>query len=99
MGNFDFVRQTLPSVHDDCARAESYLATTKLPRRRPEIEVSWSHQGWLSRRRTALNYLDRASIDAGQCGIPQTSGPQPNTLVFSDRNKPISLQPALAIGC
>lgn len=25
MGNFDFVRQSLPSVHDDCARAESYL--------------------------------------------------------------------------
>ena len=27
MGNFDFVRQTLPSLHDDCARAESYLAS------------------------------------------------------------------------
>lgn len=25
MGNFDFVRQTLPSVYGDCARAESYL--------------------------------------------------------------------------
>jgi type I restriction enzyme R subunit len=25
--NFDFVRQTLPSIHDDCARAESYLAS------------------------------------------------------------------------
>ncbi|MGY1552774.1 DEAD/DEAH box helicase family protein [Microbacterium sp. A588] len=25
MGNFDFVRQTLPHVHDDCVRAESYL--------------------------------------------------------------------------
>ncbi|MGB7239589.1 MAG: DUF4145 domain-containing protein, partial [Rhodococcus sp. (in: high G+C Gram-positive bacteria)] len=27
MGNFDFVRQTVPSLHDDCARAESYLAS------------------------------------------------------------------------
>ncbi|RPF26665.1 DEAD/DEAH box helicase family protein [Georgenia muralis] len=27
MGNFDFVRQTLPPIHDDCARAESYLAS------------------------------------------------------------------------
>lgn len=27
MGNFDFVRQTLPSLHDDCARAESYLSS------------------------------------------------------------------------
>ncbi|MGL5866879.1 MAG: DEAD/DEAH box helicase family protein, partial [Dermatophilaceae bacterium] len=27
MANFDFVRQTLPSIHDDCARAESYLAS------------------------------------------------------------------------
>ena len=27
MGNFDFVRQTLPSVADDCARAESYLSS------------------------------------------------------------------------
>ncbi|CAG7844537.1 Putative DNA repair helicase RadD [Pseudoclavibacter triregionum] len=26
MGNFDFVRQTMPELHDDCARAESYLA-------------------------------------------------------------------------
>ena len=25
MGNFDFVRQSIPSLHDDCARAESYL--------------------------------------------------------------------------
>lgn len=25
MGNFDFVQTTLPSVHPDCARAESYL--------------------------------------------------------------------------
>lgn len=27
MGNFTFVSQTLPSIHDDCARAESYLAS------------------------------------------------------------------------
>ena len=27
MGNFDFVRQTLPSLHGDCARAESYLSS------------------------------------------------------------------------
>ncbi len=27
MGNFNFVRQTLPSMHDDCARAESYLSS------------------------------------------------------------------------
>lgn len=27
MGNFDFVRQTLPSLHDDCVRAESYLSS------------------------------------------------------------------------
>lgn len=27
MGNFDFVCQTLPSLHDDCARAESYLVS------------------------------------------------------------------------
>lgn len=27
VGNFDFVRTTLPSVHDDCVRAESYLAS------------------------------------------------------------------------
>ena len=27
MGNFDFVRQTLPALHNDCARAESYLST------------------------------------------------------------------------
>ena len=27
MGNFDFVQQTLPSAHDDCARAESYVTT------------------------------------------------------------------------
>ncbi|WP_336922906.1 DEAD/DEAH box helicase family protein [Aquipuribacter sp. SD81] len=27
MGNFDFVRQTLPSVHEDCVRAESYLSS------------------------------------------------------------------------
>ncbi|WP_300006945.1 DEAD/DEAH box helicase family protein [Pseudonocardia sp.] len=27
MGNFDFARATLPSVHPDCARAESYLPT------------------------------------------------------------------------
>ncbi|MFV0633988.1 DEAD/DEAH box helicase family protein [Demequina sp.] len=27
VGNFDFVQQTLPSVHGDCARAESYLAS------------------------------------------------------------------------
>ncbi|MFX4272648.1 DEAD/DEAH box helicase family protein [Propionibacteriaceae bacterium Y1685] len=27
MGNFDFVRETLPSIHGDCARAESYLAS------------------------------------------------------------------------
>ncbi|WP_313405018.1 DEAD/DEAH box helicase family protein [Aeromicrobium sp.] len=27
MSNFAFVRQTLPSIHDDCARAESYLAS------------------------------------------------------------------------
>ncbi|WP_370039455.1 DEAD/DEAH box helicase family protein [Nocardioides sp.] len=27
MGNFDFVRQALPSLHDDCARAESYLSS------------------------------------------------------------------------
>lgn len=27
MGNFDFVQQTLPSVHHDCARAESYVST------------------------------------------------------------------------
>src|SRR6478736_4197625 len=27
MGNFDFVQQTLPSIHDDCARAESYVTT------------------------------------------------------------------------
>ncbi|MDH6681027.1 type I restriction enzyme R subunit [Rhodococcus sp. LBL1] len=26
MGNFDFVRETLPAVHADCARAESYLS-------------------------------------------------------------------------
>jgi type I restriction enzyme, R subunit len=25
VGNFDFVRETLPSLHDDCARAESHL--------------------------------------------------------------------------
>ncbi|TAK69203.1 MAG: DUF4145 domain-containing protein [Actinomycetota bacterium] len=27
MTNFDFVRQTLPSIHDDCRRAESYLSS------------------------------------------------------------------------
>ncbi|MGE0304250.1 MAG: DEAD/DEAH box helicase family protein [Acidimicrobiia bacterium] len=27
MSNFDFVRQTLPLLHDDCARAESYLVS------------------------------------------------------------------------
>ncbi|WP_417374398.1 DEAD/DEAH box helicase family protein [Glutamicibacter protophormiae] len=27
VGNFDFVRRTLPSLHDDCARAESYLSS------------------------------------------------------------------------
>lgn len=27
MPNFAFVRQTLPSIHDDCARAESYMAS------------------------------------------------------------------------
>src|SRR3954447_2002483 len=27
MGNFDFVQQTLPALHGDCARAESYLAS------------------------------------------------------------------------
>ena len=27
MTNFDFVRTTLPSVHADCARAESYLSS------------------------------------------------------------------------
>lgn len=27
MSNFDFVRQTLPSLHDDCVRAESYLSS------------------------------------------------------------------------
>lgn len=27
MGNFDFVRATLPPVHPDCARAESYLSS------------------------------------------------------------------------
>ncbi|NYI71996.1 type I restriction enzyme R subunit [Naumannella cuiyingiana] len=27
MSNFDFVRQTLPSIHDDCVRAESYLSS------------------------------------------------------------------------
>ncbi|MFB2585850.1 DEAD/DEAH box helicase family protein [Herbiconiux liukaitaii] len=27
MGNFDFVRQTLPNLHDGCARAESYLSS------------------------------------------------------------------------
>ena len=27
MGNFDFVQQTLPLAHSDCARAESYLST------------------------------------------------------------------------
>lgn len=27
MGNFDFARQTLPTLHEDCARAESYLAS------------------------------------------------------------------------
>ncbi|TCI98637.1 DEAD/DEAH box helicase family protein [Aeromicrobium sp. IC_218] len=27
MGNFDFVRRTLPSLHDDCARGESYLSS------------------------------------------------------------------------
>ncbi len=27
MGNFDFVRATIPSVHEECARAESYLAS------------------------------------------------------------------------
>jgi type I restriction enzyme R subunit len=27
MGNFDFVGSTLPIVHDDCAKAESYLST------------------------------------------------------------------------
>jgi type I restriction enzyme R subunit len=27
MGNFDFVRATLPTVHPDCARAESYLSS------------------------------------------------------------------------
>src|SRR5690349_8403490 len=26
-GNFGFLHQTLPSVHDDCRRAESYLTT------------------------------------------------------------------------
>lgn len=27
MGNFDFLRDTLPSIHQDCARAESYLVS------------------------------------------------------------------------
>lgn len=27
MGNFDFVRETLPQLHDECARAESYLSS------------------------------------------------------------------------
>jgi type I restriction enzyme R subunit len=27
MGNFDFVRQALPPLHDDCVHAESYLAS------------------------------------------------------------------------
>ena len=27
MGNFDFVQVALPSVHADCARAESYLTS------------------------------------------------------------------------
>lgn len=27
MGNFNFVHQTLPSLQDDCARAESYLSS------------------------------------------------------------------------
>ncbi len=27
MGNFDFVRETLPPVHGDCVRAESYLSS------------------------------------------------------------------------
>src|SRR5664279_505352 len=27
VGNFDFAQQALPSIHDDCARAESYLAS------------------------------------------------------------------------
>src|SRR4051794_37126392 len=27
MGNFDFAQATLPTVHADCARAESYLST------------------------------------------------------------------------
>lgn len=27
MGNFDFVRETVPPLHGDCARAESYLAS------------------------------------------------------------------------
>ncbi len=26
MGNFDFVRHTLPTIHEDCAKAESYVA-------------------------------------------------------------------------
>lgn len=27
MSNFDFVREALPSISDDCARAESYLVS------------------------------------------------------------------------
>ena len=27
MGNFDFLRNTLPSLHQDCARAESYVSS------------------------------------------------------------------------
>lgn len=45
MSNFDFVRETLPSVHADCARAESYLLSD--PRsavfysRRAVEEIVW----------------------------------------------------------
>lgn len=42
-GNFDFVRQTLPSLHGDCARAESYLSSD--PRaRRASTAVGWSRR-------------------------------------------------------
>ena len=42
MGNFDFVRQTLPSLHDDCARAESYLSSD--PRSACVYAAAWTEQ-------------------------------------------------------
>src|SRR5690349_16634919 len=75
VSNFDFARQALPAVYDDCVKAESYLANDPrsacfYARRAVEGLVGYLYDVW----ELPVPYVDDLSARINDAGFKQRAG-------------------------